>query len=69
MPNVKCSYYVYVKNKKLMQGSCHKSKVHAKVHGSCHVHATPQKFMKMVKSMNFVHDMAKLVLTSLLVHI
>ena len=57
MPKVKNYYNVYVKTKMFMPKFMpHKSKNNAKVHGSCHVHATTQRLMKMVKSMNFAHD-------------
>ena len=28
------------------------------IKSSCHIHATSEKFMKLSKSMNFVHDLA-----------
>ena len=42
-----------------LASSCKMQKVPDKVHGSCHVLAT-QKFLKMLKSKNFVLDLATL---------
>ena len=57
--------HVHAKSKKFLPCLCQKQKIHAKLmlKGKfVHIHITSQefmpKFMKMVKSMNFVHDVA-----------
>ena len=54
MPKVKSSCHVYVKIKKFLP------QVKSSYQSSwpCHVHVITQRFMKMFKSMNFVHDIA-----------